>query len=146
MAKVCLDLAEFHHQYPEVELKSIAPGVIDASWQVAVSIVGDDDSNSFAPFNPKKNEYERQTLLYLALAHLLKLRLNTISGANSGLTGRITSASEGSVSVTVEAFKADSLTAQWWSQTEEGALYWLLTAKYRLGGRLVTVSESHPWG
>ena len=146
MAKVYLDLAAFQYQYPDISLKDIAPGVIDASWQIAVNIVGDSDSNSFAPYEPKKNKHERQTLLYLALAHLLKLKLNAASGANGGLTGRITSASEGSVSVTVETFKADSLTAQWWSQTEEGSLYWLLTSKYRLGGRHFMVSESHPWG
>lgn len=61
---------------------------------------------------------EREQLLFLLVAHLCALR-----GEDNGLVGRITSASEGSVSVSVDS--SGSNDASWWYlQTPYGADYW----------------------
>lgn len=68
---------------------------------------------------------EREQLLFLLVAHLCALR-----GEDNGLVGRITSASEGSVSVSVDS--SGSNDASWWYlQTPYGADYWQATAPYR---------------
>lgn len=47
-----------------------------------------------------------------------------------GLVGRVSSASEGSVSVSAENdYPAGS--AQWWQQSKYGAAFWAMTAQYR---------------
>lgn len=78
------------------------------------------------------------TLLNQLTAHIAWL--NAPRGANgqpaaagqpaSPLVGRINSASEGSVSVSVEnSFEPG--TPQWFQQTKYGAAYWAATAQYR---------------
>lgn len=142
--RVIFDRDYFVRGYPQARAERMSPAALHVAWTTAVAMVGDDDSNSFAPFNPDNGELERQTLLYLAMSHLLQMQ--AMSANNGGLSGRITSASEGSVSVSIEAYKADSLHAQFWAQTNDGSLYWMLTSKYRLGGRLFAHRESHPFG
>ncbi len=139
MAKVKFDYDLFCGQFPHIKLPSM--GELAGLWELAEAYVGN-DQNSPIPYDPDNGVHTRRVALYLALAHLIQLRQLT---ANSGLAGRITSATEGSVTVSVEAYTANSLNAQWWSQTNEGAQYWMLTAAYRLGGRLYAYKESHPW-
>lgn len=141
--RVLFDADEFIAAYPQCNASSLPCAVLQALWRVAVSFVGDDDSNSFAPYDPEHGEIERLQLLQLALSHLIQMQ--SMAANNGGLSGRITSASEGSVSISVEAYKADSLNAQFWTQTNDGAIYWMLTSKYRLGGRLYAHKEPHPF-
>ncbi len=55
-------------------------------------------------------------------------------GAGSGLVGPITSASEGSVSVSVTPLAGANASAMqaWLSQTQYGAAYYAFTAAYRM--------------
>jgi Protein of unknown function (DUF4054) len=54
------------------------------------------------------------------------------AGSGAGLVGRITSASEGSVSVSVSDLgTGDGPNAAWYYQTPYGAAYWTATAQYR---------------
>lgn len=138
MANVKFDYDLFRNQFPHIKVGSL--GQMAGLWEIAETIVGN-DQNSPYPYAPDNGVYKRRTLLYLALAHLIQMQQ---VGA-SGLAGRVTSATEGSVSVTVEPFAANSLTEQWWCQTNEGAQYWMLTAAYRLGGRLYAYKEAHPY-
>jgi len=76
---------------------------------------------------------EREQLLMLLLAHLCALRgYGEKDGASggSGLVGRITSASEGSVSVSVDSSGSND-ESWWYLQTPWGAEYWQLTSPYR---------------
>lgn len=146
MAKVEFCKPYFEKAFPILDLSKFSDFALDTAWHTAVAFVGDDDANSFAPFDPERGVTERMDLLYLALAHIVQVQLMAQQNAASGLSGRLSSVSEGSVSVTVEPFKADSLNAQWWTQTPEGQLYWMMTAKYRLGGRVYAFKEAHPWG
>lgn len=75
---------------------------------------------------------EREQLLMLLVAHLCALRGYGTDGASerSGLVGRITSASEGSVSVSVDSSGSND-ESWWYLQTPWGADYWQLTSPYR---------------
>jgi hypothetical protein len=54
------------------------------------------------------------------------------AGQGGGLVGRIQSASEGSVSISVgDLGSGDGPNAAWYYQTPYGALYWTATAQYR---------------
>lgn len=82
-----------------------------------------------------KNLSERETLLFLLVRHFAELHHRATQG---GLVGRISSATEGSVSVSAE-MPASSAGAAWYNQTPFGASFWQLTSKYRrfryIGGR-----------
>ena len=139
MANVKFDYDLFRGQFPHIKLGAMAE--LAGLWEVAQSFVGNEQTSKI-PYDPERGVYTRRTVLYLALAHLVQMRQ---LGAQGGLAGRVTSASEGSVSVSVEPFQANSLNAQWWCQTNEGALYWQLTAQYRLGGHWYFYREAHPY-
>lgn len=70
---------------------------------------------------------QRETLLYLLTAHIAQLAANFASG--NTLVGRISTASEGSVSVATDYAAPGS--AAWYVQTGYGADYWAATAQYR---------------
>lgn len=72
----------------------------------------------------------RAALLNLIVAHITAL-LNGINGdPPQGVVGRVSSATEGSVSVQVE-FETLSEAAAYFNQTQWGAMYWRMTAQYR---------------
>lgn len=76
---------------------------------------------------------ERAILLNLITAHIATLGgIATPGGAGSTATqvGRVSSASEGSVSASMDMGATHGSSA-WWMQTQHGATYWQLTAKYR---------------
>lgn len=114
-----------------------------SAWLTATAFVGDSDHNSFAPYEPDNGIFERQQLLFYAMAHILVMHERQRN--SGGLSGVITSASEGSVSVSVQPYTAGTLTAEYWAQTQDGLTYWMLTAKYRMGGRLYAYREPHPF-
>lgn len=72
----------------------------------------------------------RKKLFYLLVAHKAELQ-NRINSGNSGLVGRISSATEGSVSISTEYNSGSGAMAQWLNQTPYGADYYAMTAQYR---------------
>jgi hypothetical protein len=77
-----------------------------------------------------KDVKERELLIFDLVAHLAFLRGYGGAGDRGGLVGRISSASEGSVSVSVE--NPGNNDASWWYlQSPYGADYWQATAPYR---------------
>lgn len=70
-------------------------------------------------------ESRRLLLINMLVAHLAELN----NPSRGGLTGRISSASEGSVSVSTEAVAAGS--PGWYATTNYGAQYWQATKPYR---------------
>jgi hypothetical protein len=66
----------------------------------------------------------------LVVAHLAAMRFGVNGQPPSPLVGRISSASEGSVSVSADMAGA-SASAAWWNQTTYGATAWQATNKYR---------------
>ena len=74
---------------------------------------------------------ERKTLLYMLTCHIA-----TLQQRGTGVVGIMTSATEGKVSVGLQSYTNNP---NWYKQTQCGSMYWLATAKYRVGMRYV------PW-
>lgn len=70
-------------------------------------------------------------LLGLMCAHIAQLLNGSNTQPVSPLVGRVSSASEGSVSVSVEMPSGGSPTQAWLSQTQWGAMFWAMAAPYR---------------
>lgn len=64
-------------------------------------------------------------------AHFAALLAAPNGGTPSSLVGRISSATEGSVSVTTELSVPPSMSLAFFSQTKYGFIYWQMTAGYR---------------
>lgn len=80
--------------------------------------------------SPVQDIAARTSLLYMATAHIAQLFSGSAGNPANGLVGRVSSATEGSVSVSTE-FANKSASAAWWLQTPWGAMWWQLTAPYR---------------
>lgn len=72
---------------------------------------------------------ERKTLLYMLVCHIA-----TLQQRGTGMVGLLTSATEGKVSVGLQAYTSNP---NWYSQTQCGSMFWLATAKYRVGMRYI---------
>lgn len=73
---------------------------------------------------------QRKVILNLLVAHLAALNSGENGQVPSGLIGRVSSASEGSISVSTD-YTSNSELAQWFNQTRYGAELWILLARYR---------------
>jgi hypothetical protein len=74
---------------------------------------------------------QRESLLNLLVAHITTL-LNGINGQPAaGIVGRISDATEGSVSVSAKWDGTASQAQAYYLQTQFGAMYWQSTARYR---------------
>lgn len=71
----------------------------------------------------------RSTLLNMLTAHIAALNYGVSGQAPSPLVGRVSGATEGSVSVQAE-YTAPG-TAAWFLQTKYGAAFWQASAQYR---------------
>ena len=83
-----------------------------------------------------RDVYQRQTLLWLLLAHIAFLTYGTNDGAGNvqpppGIVGRINTATEGSVSVGAEFGGNGGPTQDWYTSSRYGAQYWVMTSQYR---------------
>ncbi|HBW3346587.1 DUF4054 domain-containing protein [Klebsiella pneumoniae] len=77
-----------------------------------------------------KNVEQRAVLLNMLTAHIAKLSTGSDGESASDLVGRISSATQGSVSVSAD-MGATSANAAWYLQTKYGAQYWEATASFR---------------
>ncbi|MDX4947161.1 DUF4054 domain-containing protein [Providencia manganoxydans] len=75
-----------------------------------------------------KDLAEREMLLFLLMAHMAMIQ-SQINEGNSAV-GRASSASEGSVSVSLD-YGPTTNAEKWYTQTPYGAEYWQMTSKYR---------------
>lgn len=89
--------------------------------------------------NPAFTSGNMATLLYLLTAHVAQLSSprdangNPVTGGQPapGLVGRISSANQGSVSVSAEWKGSGTPSEEWYIQTPYGAEFWQATAQYR---------------
>lgn len=70
-------------------------------------------------------------LLGLMCAHIAQLVFGSSTQPLSPLVGRISDASEGSVSVKAEMPPAGNPTQAWLQQTQFGTMFWVATSPYR---------------
>ncbi len=103
------------------------------------------------PNSPVCNLQIRGTILGMIASHLLALniRARAAGDATAGIVGRVGSASQGSVSTTLELDTPGS--AAWWAQTSYGLNAWQALAPYRMGiywppPQLPIGQQSYPFG
>jgi hypothetical protein len=70
--------------------------------------------------------------LWLAVAHVAQLMFGSTTQEASPLVGRVSNATEGSISVTAE-YNDKNPAGAWWEQTTYGAAYWQLIKSYAMG-------------
>ena len=135
MTPFTLDIETFRSIYPGLNEEVISDQELENLWAVIVEMLGDGEGNFPYPENTI------QPILYAALCHLATLETNGLDQP-----GRVTSAGQGSTSASIEALQANSEVGQWWYQTKCGALFWMMTKRYRVGCRFYRGSNYHPWG
>lgn len=120
MAIVSFEPSAFKSAYPE--FAGVADLALRQYFAQAELLINNTDSSRVT------NVTEREMLLGLLVAHIAKMRQSAANGG--GLVGRVSSATEGSVSVSADMGQVTN-TQAWYAQTTYGADYWALTSKYR---------------
>lgn len=121
---VVFDPAAFVERY--AEFNAISAGLLSAYFGEA-TLVLDNTSCSIV-----QQIEQRTPLLWLLTAHLAALNSGVNGQPASPLVGRVSAASEGSVSVQTDNGPQPA-TAAWFMQTKYGAEFWQLTAGLRAG-------------
>lgn len=122
-ASVTFDYQVWIHRYPE--FKSVAECDAQGYFDEATLYHRNDGGG------PVADAGQQRVLLNMLTAHIAKLYATVGGVAPSGLVGRITDASEGSVSAAVDKFANMPNSAQWYIQTPYGFAYWQATRQYR---------------
>lgn len=122
MASVAFDPTAFKSRYPE--FATVADDTLNAYFAEATLYLDNTDAS------PISNIVTRGVLLNMLVAHLAQIYSGSNGQAPSQLVGRISQASEGSVSVTTDAMP-NAGSAAWFNQTKYGAQYWQSTLPLR---------------
>jgi len=126
MSVVVFSYTDFIAQFPN--LASVGPTLLGMYFTMAGDFVNNTDC-SIVPDCPPQAGL-RTRVLYLTTAHLATI-FATINGQSpSGLVGRVSDATEGSVSVATNLDIA-SQGAQWWLQSPYGFAAWQALAPFR---------------
>lgn len=110
-------------RYPE--FSSIASGTVQGIWTNEATLYLRNDGGS-----PVIDAGQQQTLLNMITAHILALNFGVNGAAPPDIVGRISSATEGSLSVGIDNDYPPG-SSQWWQQTKYGAAFWSATSVYR---------------
>lgn len=121
MAVVIFDPAAFKLAYPQ--FAAVSDAALTNYFNLATLYLSNTDC-SIVQDIPK-----RTTLLWLLTAHIAYLSGALNADGSPGLVGRISSATEGSVSVSAEM--PGSPNAAWFNQTAWGAMFWQSTLSLR---------------
>lgn len=103
-------------------LATVLEAQANAAWDLAGLIWPNDGTG------PANTEAEQRALMGYLTAHVVQIDRTSSTG---GMTGRVTSASQGSVSASVESFGPMNLSRAWLSQTPYGQAFLVATMKYR---------------
>ena len=127
MGVVVFDASAFKVRYSEFAATSDL--LLAAFFDEATLVLNNTDNSRVTDL------VERKILLWLLTAHIA-----AINNMQSGNVGRLSSATQGSVSVSMQYNSSEY--AQWYDQTKYGAEYWAMTAKYRTMQYRVGMSNS----
>ena len=122
MAIVAFDLVGFRARYPE--FSTVVDPTLTAYFSEATLYLNNTDTSIVT------DVAIRSTLLNMLTAHIAALNSGVNGQAPSGIVGRVSQASEGSVSVSFD-MGPQSGTSAWFLQTRYGANYWQATSAYR---------------
>jgi hypothetical protein len=117
MAVVVFDEVAFKARYPE--FSALTSPVLAAYFTEATIYLNNTETS------PVTDATQRAVLLNMIVAHIAQL-----AASASGIVGRISSATEGSVTIQSEMGPMTNSQA-WWMQTKYGASYWQATSSYR---------------
>lgn len=130
MASVVFNIAEFRAIYPQ--FSELTDAQLTAAFDDACLYLSNDDAS------PVANLTLRKSMLYKITCHLL-----TLAQRGGGVTGAVTSASEGSVSTSFSPLQSGNENAAWWNQTNCGAAFWQLWRRFARGGYYVAYTRYH---
>lgn len=131
---VTFDVPTFLATYPEftglASGEPLTSGQLSQAFALAQTILNNTCCSRVQDAN------RRDTLLQMLTAHIAFLLYGTNDGAGNvtpppGVTGRISQAAEGTVSVSAEFGGDGGPTQDWYTGTRYGAMYWVATAGYR---------------
>jgi hypothetical protein len=121
---VTFDYALWAQAYPNLAAKADAP--LAGTYFARATLYLDN-----TPSSRVCDLDQRQALLFLLTAHIAKLsQMAAAAGDGPGLVGRISQATQGSVSVSAD-MPNQPQGAAWYQQTTYGADYWAATAWLR---------------
>jgi hypothetical protein len=125
MAAVTFDPAAFIARFPE--FAAVDSAYLQLLFDTGATMLLDNTEGS-----PVQDVVKRANLLNLIVAHLVKLAPPAAGPGVGGqeTVGRISNATQGSVSVATDML-TQSTSAAYWNQTQYGALYWAATAFLR---------------
>ncbi len=123
MAVVELDIEGWRELFPA--FAEAADAQVQHWFAQACMLVGN-DAGSMIPYDPP-SRLQRQTVINLVMCHLATL------DRRGDAVGRVTSATQGSVSSSTD-YAAAGRNAAWWTQSQCGATAWQLLKPYRVGG------------
>lgn len=122
---VVFDYPAFIMQYPE--FASVTQPMMQIYFN-RVTIGGLVDNT---PTSPMQDLCQRALLLNMATAHVAVLAGALAANGTPPPTGRVSSATQGSVSVNLELNLKGGTGAAYWSQTPYGLEYYMSTLKFR---------------
>lgn len=123
MSAVPFDLAAFRVRYPE--FASVSDPLLAAYFEEAQIYLNNTGTS------PVTRETLRSLLLNMLVAHLAALNSGVNGQGAPSTVGRMSSATEGSVSVTFDVGASASQAEAWFAQTKYGWGYWQATRAYR---------------
>lgn len=120
---VIFDSGEFLAAYPE--FTGTSTGLLQANFNLASINIAN------CCGSPVVDPVVRQALLYLLTAHITFLFTPSLANNQQppGIVGRISSATQGSVSLAAEF--PTTIESAWFNQTKYGAQFWAMTAVVR---------------
>lgn len=116
---VVFDPVEFRELYPKI---AASDAQLEDYFAMAETFLDNTPCSIITDLKARKR------MLYLLVAHIATL--TGMAEAGNNIVGRISSATEGSVSVSLD-FGTMGNNERWYLQTPWGAMYWQLTKKYR---------------
>jgi hypothetical protein len=152
MSAVTFVFADWQEQYPE--FLNVTQGMATNYFNRATLLCTNNTCNPAYSSSETPPGNTLLTLLYLLTSHIAWLsaprdsqgNISSVGSPESSLVGRISSASEGSVSVQTDMGDANagSPSQAWYMQTRYGAEYWAATAGYRTAV-YVPLGAGLPW-
>lgn len=129
MAVAVFDYGQFSALFPELVNGGVTESVALSLFGVAGLLLDNTDCS------PVQDVSTRLTMLNYAVAHLASLGGYPLPPGGtvpvpSGIVGRVSSATEGSVSVSSDYGQVRESEA-WWVQSQYGAIFWQLTRALR---------------
>lgn len=121
-AVAVFDPTAFKQAYPA--FANVSDPQLQAMFDIATLYLRNDGTS------PVKTVAAQTALLYMLTAHLTQISFGPNGQGASGIVGRVTSASEGSVSIGTDYPSTPN--NAWFVQTPYGASFWQATAAYRM--------------